>query len=46
MNQLFSVNWWISMFINTFITIIFIYMIKKFFVKVNVPYVSNIVEEA
>lgn len=32
------------MFINTFITLIFIYLIKKIFEKVNVPVVSNMVE--
>lgn len=42
--KLFSLNWWASMFINTFITLIFIYLIKKIFEKVNVPVVSNMVE--
>lgn len=46
MSQLFSVNWWITMFINTFITIFFIYLLKKIFAKVNVPYVSDMVEQA
>lgn len=42
--KLFSPTWWISMFINTFITLIFIYIIKQIFAKVNVPVVSEMVE--
>lgn len=41
----FSPKWWINMFINTFVTILFIYMIKKAFAKVNVPMVSDMVKE-
>lgn len=44
--NLFSANWWINTFIQTFITLLFLVMIKKFFEKVNVPYVSDIVAEA
>ena len=42
--KLFSPMWWVSMFINTFITLVFIYMIKKVFAKINVPVVSEMVE--
>lgn len=42
--QIFSVNWWVNMFINTFVTIIFIYLIKAAFNKINVPVVSDMVE--
>lgn len=42
--KLFSINWWVQMFINTFVTIIFIYLIKLAFSKVNVPVVSDMVE--
>ena len=42
--KLFSPSWWVSMFINTFITLVFIYIIKQVFSKINVPVVSNMVE--
>ena len=44
--NLTSPSWWVNTFVQTFITILFIYMIKKIFVKVNVPYVSEMVAEA
>lgn len=43
--RIFSVSWWIGMFVNTFVTILFIYIIKLIAGKVNIPVVSNIVEE-
>ncbi len=44
--NLASPSWWINTFVQTFITILFIYMIKKIFTKVNVPVVSDMVAEA
>lgn len=44
--NLMSPSWWVNTFVQTFITIMFIYMIKKVFNKVNVPVVSDIVAEA
>ena len=44
--KIFSISWWIGMLINTFITIMFIYILKVIFSKVNVPIVSNMVEQA
>lgn len=44
--KLLSPSWWVGMFINTFITIIFIYLIKMIASKVNVPIVGDIVEAA
>lgn len=41
-----SPSWWLNTFVQTFITILFIYMIKKIFAKVSVPYVSDVVAEA
>ena len=38
-------SWWISMFISTLTTMIFIYLIKKVTKTVNIPVVSTIVEE-
>ena len=42
--KLFSPSWWVGMFINTFITLVFIYIIKQVFAKVSVPVVSDMVE--
>ena len=44
--NLASPSWWINTFVQTFVTIIFIYMIKKIFAKVEVPVVSDIVAES
>lgn len=41
-----SPSWWVNQFVTVFITIIFIYMIKKIFAKIEVPYVSEMVAEA
>ena len=46
MLSLTSPAWWIDKFVGTFITILFIWMLKKAFEKVNVPVVSDIVAEA
>lgn len=46
MLQLTSPSWWINQFVSTFITILFIYALKKLFEKVNVPVISNVVAEA
>lgn len=45
MNNLFKPSWWISMFVSTLMTMIFIYLIKQIAGKINVPVVSKIVEE-
>lgn len=34
MGKLFSPSWWVSMFINTFVTMIFIYLIKKVLISI------------
>ena len=44
--KIFSLSWIVSMFINTFVTILFIYILKMVFAKIDVPVVSNIVAEA
>lgn len=43
--KLLSPAWWVQMFVNTFMTLIFIYLIKLAFSKVNVPVVSDMVAE-
>lgn len=43
--NLFSVKWWVNMFITTFVTMIFIYFIKKITKKYQIPVVSTIVDE-
>lgn len=40
--NIFSLNWWIGAFLNTLLTMVFIYLIKKFSEKVNIPIVSDI----
>ena len=45
MHKLVQPSWWISMFLSTLLTIIFIYLIKKATAKVNIPVVSDIVQE-
>lgn len=42
--RIFSVNFWVGAFINTFITIICLYLLKMLFAKVQVPVVSEVVE--
>lgn len=41
--RILSATWWVNMFINTFVTIIFIYLIKLAASKINVPVVSDVV---
>ena len=38
-------SWWIQMFVSTLTTMMFIYLIKKITKAVNIPVVSNVVEE-
>ena len=40
--NVFSLNWWISTFVSTLVTMVFIYLIKKLTAKFNVPVVSDI----
>jgi hypothetical protein len=42
MVQLTRPSWWINMLITTFMTMVFIYIIKKALNKVPVPVVSDI----
>ena len=44
MNRIFTVNFWIQLFISTFMTMVMIYLIKKANEKLNLPVVSDIVE--
>jgi hypothetical protein len=45
MHSLLRPSWWVSMFLSTFMTIFFIYLIKKVTTKVQIPVVSTMVEE-
>ena len=38
-------SWWVQMFVSTMITMLFIYLIKKITKAVNIPVVSNVVDE-
>ena len=42
---LFKPIWWIQMIVSTFVTMMLIYLIKKITKAVNIPVVSNVVEE-
>ncbi|EOQ01050.1 hypothetical protein [Bacillus cereus] len=44
MSKLFSPTWWINMFITTFVTMIFIYLIKKISGRYDIPVVKPIAE--
>ena len=43
MNRIFTVSFWIQLFISTFMTMLMIYLIKKANEKVQIPVVSEIV---
>ena len=43
--NVFSVNWWVSAFCSTLLTMVFIYLIKKATQKVNIPILSDIASE-
>lgn len=40
--NIFSINWVISTFVSTLVTMLFIYMIKKMTAKLNIPVVSDV----
>lgn len=42
--RLFSPGFWISTFISTFVTMLFIYWIKILSAKFNIPVVSKVAE--
>lgn len=42
MSRIFSINFWVQTFVSTFITMIFIYLIKKIAGTVNIPVVSEV----
>lgn len=41
--NIFSINWWISTFVSTLVTMVFIYIIKRMSAKFNIPVVSDVV---
>lgn len=45
MSNLLKPSWWISMFMSTFMTMFFIYLIKKMSTAVQIPVVSDVVQE-
>lgn len=44
MRRLLSVNFWLQLFLSTFMTMVMIYLIKKLASKVNVPIMKDIVD--
>ena len=43
--NIFSLNWWVSTFVSTLVTMCFIYLIKKTTAKFNIPLVSTVAQE-
>lgn len=43
MSNLFKASWWVQMIVSTFMTMVFIYLIKLLCSKANIPVVSTIV---
>ena len=44
MGRIFTMSFWVQLFISTFMTMLMIYLIKKANEKVKLPIVSDIVE--
>jgi len=42
--NVFSVNWWVSTFVATLVTMVFIYLIKRLTASVKIPVVSDIAQ--
>lgn len=45
MGRIFTVNFWIQLFITTFFTMLMMWLIKKANEKINVPVVGEIINE-
>lgn len=44
MNKIFTVSFWLNLFLSTFMTMLMIYLIKRMTSKVNIPIVNDIVD--
>lgn len=44
MHKILSINFWVQLFLSTFLTMCMIYLIKKVTAKVEVPVVSEIAQ--
>ena len=42
--NVFSLNWWVSTFVSTLITMGMIYLIKRVTASVNIPVVSEVAQ--
>ena len=45
LNFLVSPKWWVSMFFNVFVTMCFIFIIKKVSINYQIPVVQTIAKE-
>ena len=45
MNRILSVNFWVNLFLTTFMTMLMMWLIKKANEKISVPVVGNIINE-
>ena len=46
MGNIMSPSWWVSTLVSTLVTVFFIVLLKRIFATVNVPVVSDMVQEA
>lgn len=44
MNKILSPSWWMSMLVSTFMTMLFIYIIKTITAKINIPVISAVAQ--
>lgn len=45
MSRIFTVNFWVQLFITTFFTMLMMWMIKKANEKISVPVVGDMISE-
>lgn len=45
MGRIFTINFWVQLFITTFFTMLMMYMIKKVNEKISVPVVGDMINE-
>lgn len=46
MKRMFTFDFWIQAFISTFITMLMFYILKQMNKKVEIPFVSTVIDEA
>ena len=46
MHKILTPTFWVQLFLNTLLTMLMIYFIKKMFANTNIPVVSTVVSES